>query len=62
MWWTMNIDALKDKRLEIENAICDLYKDVNYAMLSEEISDEKDCGSAIRLQRLCVDWLRRSVY
>lgn len=58
----MNIDALKDKRLEIENAICDLYKDVNYTMLSEEISDEKDIRSAVKLQRLCVDWLQKSVY
>ena len=58
----MNIDALKDKRLEIENSICDLYKDVNYAMLSGEISDDKTIRSAVKLQRLCVDWLQKSVY
>lgn len=57
----MNIDALKDKRLEIENSICDLYKNINYALLSGEISDDNDCQSAIRLQRLCVDWLQRSI-
>lgn len=58
----MNIDVLRDKRLEIENSICDLYKYVNYALLSGEISEEKDCRSAVKLQRVCVDWLQKSVY
>ncbi len=58
---TSNIDSLFDKTKEIENAICELYKEAN-SVLSLGLEDEKDIKAVRHVKKLCIDWLGHIAY
>ncbi len=56
-----NYESLFDKTREIENAICELYKEAN-SVLSLGLEDEKDIKAVRHIKKLCVRWLSEIVF
>lgn len=50
---TSNFESLFDKKREIENAICNLYKEAN-SVLSLGLEDERDMKAVRNIKKVCV--------
>ena len=54
---TESVKAIKNKRLEIENEICELYKEINLVIASGNYSNRDELNEVILIQRLCLNML-----
>ena len=56
-----DIKELKSKRIEVENAICDLYKDANSVLETGLFANEQEVAVVRGIKKLCVELLREVV-
>ena len=49
-----DVKALKVKRNEIENSICDLFKDANNILSARTFSGNEELNAICKIQRVCL--------
>ena len=57
-----DIEELRSKKIDIENAICELYKDDNSVLHSGLFANEQELSVVRAIKKLCVEWLKEVVY
>ena len=56
-----DIEELKGKKMDIENSICDLYKEANSILHSGLFANEQEVAVVRGIKKLCVELLREVV-
>ncbi len=57
-----NIESLRAKKIDIENAVCNLYKEANSILSLGLFEDERDIKAVYGIKKLCVELLREFVF
>lgn len=57
-----DIEELKSKKIDVENAVCDLYKQANSVLHSGLFADEKELAIVHGIKKLCIKWLMDVAY
>lgn len=57
-----DIEELRSKKIDIENTICELYKDANSVLHSGLFANEQELSVVRAIKKLCVEWLKEVVY
>lgn len=55
-----DVKAIKRKRIEIENEICELYKNANLVMASGNCANEDEGKLLLHIQNICLNMLLAS--
>ena len=56
-----DVKALMDKRNEVENSICDLFKDANHIFSARTFANDKEFQVVCEVQRVCLRMLQSSL-
>ena len=55
-----DVKAIRSKRFEIENEICELYKNANLVLAAKNYADENEARFLSSIQSICLNMLRAS--
>ena len=55
-----DVKAIRGKRLEIENEICELYKNANLVLVAGNYANEDEARVLYNIQQICLKMLRAS--
>ena len=55
-----DVKAIRSKRFEIENEICELYKNANLVLSAKNYANEDEVRFLCNIQQICLNMLRAS--